>query len=312
MNALHKTLRVVLYHHITDDCSPLTNSLGVTTSAELFTAHLDYYQRHYAIVDLTAVIERRLPRRALLISFDDCYRSVASVAAPMLATRGLPGVAFVNTRCLETPRLMLDNLLSVAMSMHGAAAVARAIDAPNSLSAATNVAQLLDSVIAPRPWSWRRGLEQRIVDRLQIDEAMLIREHEPYFSVGDLHALRRCGIEIGCHTASHVHCRCLDRNGAEKEIAGAWKTLEAWAGQRVRAFSFPYGSAADHTPMARSVLEALGCEATFVVEGRCNSERLAQPLRRISPRDCPVERLAWELEVKPLLRACRGRLMRAA
>lgn len=66
----------------------------------LFEAQLDSLGRAgWTFVDLDAALaalsgERELPRKALLLTFDDAYADLLEVAAPILAARGLPGVVF--------------------------------------------------------------------------------------------------------------------------------------------------------------------------------------------------------------------------
>lgn len=66
----------------------------------LFEAQLDaLLASGWSFVDLDAVLaglagERELPRKALLLTFDDAYADLLDVGCPILAERGLPGVVF--------------------------------------------------------------------------------------------------------------------------------------------------------------------------------------------------------------------------
>ena len=53
----------------------------------------------WSFVDLDAALaalagEEALPRKALLLTFDDAYADLLEVACPIMAERGLPGVVF--------------------------------------------------------------------------------------------------------------------------------------------------------------------------------------------------------------------------
>lgn len=92
-------MRILAYHAIADlgDDSRLAE-YGVPP--ELFAAHLDtLLARGWNFVDLDAVLaalagERALPRRALLLTFDDAYTDLLEVACPIMVERGVPGVVF--------------------------------------------------------------------------------------------------------------------------------------------------------------------------------------------------------------------------
>lgn len=95
----HSRLRILAYHAIADlSDDPVLAEYGV--APELLAAHLDDLAAHgWRFVDLDAVLawltgRGELPRRAILVSFDDAYTDLLEVAAPLLAERRVPGVVF--------------------------------------------------------------------------------------------------------------------------------------------------------------------------------------------------------------------------
>ena len=104
-------LRAVLYHHVADHSSALIRPARGDGGADVFEAHARRLARDYQVVSLDDVLAE-MPRRALLITFDDGYRSIAEVALPILRRLGLPSVFFVTDECLRRDSLPLDNLLS--------------------------------------------------------------------------------------------------------------------------------------------------------------------------------------------------------
>jgi peptidoglycan/xylan/chitin deacetylase (PgdA/CDA1 family) len=89
--------RVLMYHGFTatdriDDPSQLF------VSTEHFREHLRLIQRRSPIgldTYLAALDGRRAPRRSVLLTIDDGYRSVPELAAPLLAAARVPAVLFV-------------------------------------------------------------------------------------------------------------------------------------------------------------------------------------------------------------------------
>jgi glycosyltransferase involved in cell wall biosynthesis/peptidoglycan/xylan/chitin deacetylase (PgdA/CDA1 family) len=89
---------VLAYHSIADLSDvPVLAEYGI--SPERFATQLTWLRRFgWRFVDLDAVLlglrgEGRLPRRAVLVTFDDCYADLAE-AASLLAERRIPAVAF--------------------------------------------------------------------------------------------------------------------------------------------------------------------------------------------------------------------------
>jgi peptidoglycan/xylan/chitin deacetylase (PgdA/CDA1 family) len=92
-------LRILAYHAIADlSDDPRLAEYGVPP--RLFEAQLDsLIEAGWSFVDLDAALaglagEGELPRRALLLTFDDAYADLLEVGCPILAERGLPGVVF--------------------------------------------------------------------------------------------------------------------------------------------------------------------------------------------------------------------------
>jgi peptidoglycan/xylan/chitin deacetylase (PgdA/CDA1 family) len=70
---------------------------------EIFVGHLNYLREHgWQVIDLLALLRgitapESLPERAALLTFDDGYRSIRTVALPWLLRFGYPAVLFVPT-----------------------------------------------------------------------------------------------------------------------------------------------------------------------------------------------------------------------
>jgi peptidoglycan/xylan/chitin deacetylase (PgdA/CDA1 family) len=90
---------VLTYHAIADlGDDPVLGSFSVPPG--LFARQLDRLLRTgHRFIDgdqLRGVLagESRLPRKPLLLTFDDCYRDLLDVALPLLRARGIPAIAF--------------------------------------------------------------------------------------------------------------------------------------------------------------------------------------------------------------------------
>lgn len=93
------TVLVLAYHGLAD--LPVGSSLrSYSVPPVEFAAQLDTLKRrNYTFIDLTTLLawlsgEAMMPRRAVLISFDDGYEDLLTVAAPVLAAHGIPAVVF--------------------------------------------------------------------------------------------------------------------------------------------------------------------------------------------------------------------------
>ena len=93
---------ILVYHHI-DTATPASTSV----TPERFTNHLDLLAAGgYRVIPLADVVEalrsgKVLPDRAVVLTFDDAYRSVYTEAFPRLRRRGWPFTVFANTDAVD-------------------------------------------------------------------------------------------------------------------------------------------------------------------------------------------------------------------
>lgn len=293
---------IVLYHDIASAPSPFEAGLRITTGPESFAAQLDYFEKHYDFIDLETLLHGPLPRRPLLLTFDDCYRSVLDTARSLLAPRGIPAVLFTNPDVLGPRAPSLDNVLSWYAARYGLESLQKELD----VSGYTSVGALLSGAMALRTATERCEIRERLKQIGGMDDKDLS-SRSAILGPEDLRELGALGVEIGNHTASHVHCRALTATEREEEIIAAQKRLEQICGRPVRSFSVPYGNEADLTPDILETLRGAGHEAIFLVHARSNRFRPAPDIwHRVSLHDEKPTQLNRQLHILPLLRSLKS------
>jgi peptidoglycan/xylan/chitin deacetylase (PgdA/CDA1 family) len=303
-------LRAVLYHHVTDHASSLVDRLAVSTPPDVFESHVRKLARDYEIVSLDEVLSEKLPRRALLITFDDGYRSVAELALPILRRLGVPSLFFVTGACLEHDSLPLDNLLSHLCATVGLDRLGAALD-PDS-RAAGSFSHVLD-LVAAMPYPRRLRVGNELAERFELDQARLRSESGIFLDPDDLAGLAAFGCEVANHTRAHLFCRSIvDETSAHDQLVEHARRLESLTGRPVRAFSYPYGHRDDATPIVERVLRESGHEASFLAESRPHPRGTVGSLwNRVALDGCPAWRVGAELELMPALRAAHDRVRKA-
>ncbi len=305
--------RVVVYHHISHDKDCLVRHLGVTTSPETFRKHLAYYSRNYDIICEADLLGGKLPRRALLITFDDLYRSVLDVAGPLLREASAPALLFVNPASIMHHTIPFDNLISLAYERLGAgqmmSLLGQARAAP--LTAPQIIAQL---VCLLRP-DQVLSLRAEIIKALGTTESDLWASTRLFMTERDLSGLGHCGVDIGNHSMRHMFFRSLAGGEIVSEIAGGKSVLEKIINRSIYSLSVPYGSECDATSDALAIARMSGHRAIFLVHGRCNRKRpVPDVFYRTSPRGVSASVLPLVIEGLPLLRSlwARGRTVSLA
>ncbi len=302
----------VLFHHLTDgrrwrSDDPFIAGLGVDMPADHFVDRVDSLARRYDIVALDDVLTDRPlhhRRRRLLLCFDDAYATVAKLAAPVLAERGLPWCFFLNPGLVGNKVLGLDNLVTYVANTAGLTPLARTAKVP-----VESPGSLLRGHLAGMTPAQRRSFGHRLATEANVDPTALAAHASLYLEPSDVRAMADLGVEIGNHTAEHVSCRMLDEENAEEQVVRSAAEIGALTGRPVRCFAYPYGSFLDATPLVTTHLRSSGHECAFVVQGRRNDDE-TDPFRlhRISLSGADDASNAVELTVLPRLRALRARL----
>src|SRR5688572_25561193 len=94
-SASPRILRVLTYHRV--------------DQPEPFVRHVEHLAARYRVVSAAQVVAALeggppLPRRSVLLTFDDAYRGFARVAWPILRARGCPAALFVPTAYPDSAR----------------------------------------------------------------------------------------------------------------------------------------------------------------------------------------------------------------
>ncbi|MDQ3758040.1 MAG: polysaccharide deacetylase family protein [Actinomycetota bacterium] len=90
----------VLAYHAVGRCAPADDPHNLWVSPEAFRRHLAYLARSRRVVSLADAVDGRVEpgRPAVVVTFDDGYRSVLENAVPLLECHGFPATVFVPTK----------------------------------------------------------------------------------------------------------------------------------------------------------------------------------------------------------------------
>jgi peptidoglycan/xylan/chitin deacetylase (PgdA/CDA1 family) len=306
------SLRCLVFHNIADEPSPFTDGMRVSLTTGEFDSTLTFLASCYTPMRLDDVLDGihggNLPERALLVTFDDAYRSVVEIAAPMCRRHGIPAMFFANAAFLDNHRLAPDNLICYVANSQGMEPIKVA-----ARSVTTGPMPILDSVedvfnefLPTLPLTLRDAFCDNIERIARIDESSLAGKAGLYLTRAQLRELASYDFEIGNHTYSHTHCRHLSDRDRLTEIDLNKAELEVASGSRIRAFSVPYGSSKDLTPALSEHLRRTGHEAVFLSESVANGrDALPSRLDRIGTCAPDANTLFLDLEILPRLRVLR-------
>ena len=309
-------LRCLVIHDVSPAESAFTRGMGVSLTPEALRSALTFVAENYTPVSLDDVLSgdagRALPKRPMLVTFDDGYCSVLHTAVPLCRELGIRPVFFVNAAFIDNHRLAPDNIVCYAVNTAGMEAINRAAMAVKGTAAAPikSMTDVFSNLFPTLSLDERNTFLNALKHEASIDEEKLAAEACLYFTRQDLRKLAALGFEIGNHTYSHARCRSLSAEDVRNEVERNQVELELLTGRPVRSFSIPYGSSADLNTEVKVALKRSGHHAVFLSESVSNREPNSRlPLDRVSLRSTRPDALFFDIEVLPRLRALRNRFI---
>jgi peptidoglycan/xylan/chitin deacetylase (PgdA/CDA1 family) len=181
---------------------------------------------------------RPVPPRAVMLTFDDGYRTLLTHALPVLERYRVPAAIFACTGPIERgTRFWFDAVAERCGEAAADEAKSLPYDRWLALAAKHEMPAAADDPHAP----------------LTVEELRRLAAHEL--------------VTIGAHTVRHPILARAGREVQRDEIARSRRMLEDWLGRPVNAFAYPNGRPAiDFTDDTIDALEAAGMECAFSME----------------------------------------------
>ncbi len=297
---------IVVYHDLSTARSPLTDQINVTTDPDIFRRHVQYFARNFDLIGPDDLTSDPLPKRPLLITFDDVYKSVLEVGGPILREFNAQSIWFINPESVAAETLPLDNLLSLAVVQLGGVAVAGLLGVPRWTGA--SAADLISAHLPTLSYAHIQELKTQVCKRLGQTESDLRRQSNMFIETADLQRLRHYRIGAGNHSLTHTFFRALSPAELDTEIRVSREMLEHLTGQSVTYLAIPYGHEADATAAALDTARSSGHTAIFLVHGRSNYSMPANDVYyRVAPGNVRPELLPVSIHILPRLRTLRDR-----
>jgi glycosyltransferase involved in cell wall biosynthesis/peptidoglycan/xylan/chitin deacetylase (PgdA/CDA1 family) len=257
-------LPVLMYHRVAPrDADHGFDPVLLSATPDVFAAQVERLSRTSRLLSLDDVIairrgQRRLPERAVLLTFDDAYAGFLQWAWPVLRAHDVPCVVFVPTAYPGHPeRQFWWEDLYRALQASPKAELATPLGTLDLTSAAARTAacrRLSDWVKATDHEVAMRHLDDWLDD---LGRATPVRTTMDWDQLRDLAA---AGVAVAPHSRSHAMLDRLPPAALADEIDGSIAEIRANLGDCPPAFCFPAGQ---RSPAVRAELERAGVEVAF-------------------------------------------------
>ena len=295
---------ILMYHSVMKDPTRESDSLGgIVHSEAVFCAQMEMLARDYHPISLDHAVKylrdgEDLPRRSVVVTFDDGYADNHDVAMPILNQCAVPATFYVTVDCIENKRLPWPSRLRFAFrrtnvgSWTDPQTKSWSLRTPGSreeafLSACDSCCQLSGAA------------QEEFIRRVERDLQTCLPDQSgsPMMSYDKLRELTRHGHIVGSHTMTHPNMAYIREDEAQRELADSKQRLEAQLGASIKHFSYPCPALSPHWS-ERTVEQsrALGYETGVTTNsGLTRRGDNLLSLKRLHPTKA-VEGLRWNLE----------------
>jgi peptidoglycan/xylan/chitin deacetylase (PgdA/CDA1 family) len=295
---------ILMYHSVMPDPVAHTDSLGGLIHSEFeFRAQMGLLSCDYHPASLDEVVDslnsrKDLPKRTVVVTFDDGYTDNSEVAMPILNQLGIPATFYVTVDCVEQRKLPWPSRLRFAfrktklrawMDSRGKSWPLDDSDSRERafLAACDDCCQLSGKVQE----DFVCGIEQQLQAAAPGDLSSLMMSYD------QVRSLAHHGHIVGSHSMTHPNMAYLTADEAKIELAESKQRLEKELKVPVKHFSYPCPALTPHwSEQTVAQSRSVGYDSAVTTSGgltRCGDNPLS--LKRIRPTKTAAG-LRWNLE----------------
>jgi peptidoglycan/xylan/chitin deacetylase (PgdA/CDA1 family) len=235
------------YHHTVSD-EPLLHlqHLYRFKNRNQFSDDLDFLLRHFNPISVADLIEavhtrKQLPAKTFLLSFDDGFREVHDVIAPILRTKGVPAVFFINPAFIDNKALFYRCKISLLIET-----LRRADSGGSLLAAAASQLNCSDTRLTTICQQLRTITQEdaHILDALAQLAGLSFDDYlnrvQPFMTTAQLQTLHQQGFTIGGHSWDHPYYELLSEDMQVRQTMDSCRFVQSFVAGKPMVFSFPH------------------------------------------------------------------------
>lgn len=293
-----------MYHRVS---APRVDPFEICVKPEHFTDQVACLRAHFPMLsmdELAAGLKgSRLPKRAVVLTFDDGYADLLSYVAPVLASHKVPATTFVTVGGLgRRSAFWWDELARMLFKERGTPLSLQLTVGHETftwhtqgLRRQTEMEIYYEIHRLLRPLSEMERHDALLALRSQSGPLPPAPQGDRPLSVAELRALASTGwMGIGAHTMTHPMLSAQPENTQRWEIMESRTRLEALVGESIDSFAYPHG---DLGPSTAKLVRECGFRLAFtaaagLVRNRTDTYRLP----RLAAPDCDGAALCRQLD----------------
>lgn len=235
------------FYHLVSPQTPLhIKHLYPVITPEQFEEDLEFMLKHFSPVEANDLLplangEKRTHKPPLFLSFDDGFRELTTVVAPILLAKGIPATFFVSPAFVGSKDMLYRCKQSIIIE--------KVRTLGNSFKAPNFLIELWGKGIERKKVFERKLLNlnynhteliERIAKEFEIDFKSYLIKQQPYLSLEELNGLARQGFTIGAHGVDHPSFADIPFEQQVYQVEQSLEWVQTNIPNQPRMFAFPF------------------------------------------------------------------------
>jgi peptidoglycan/xylan/chitin deacetylase (PgdA/CDA1 family) len=310
-NLFKKNNRAIVlgYHHVVDDGAAVGEPPTIYSSKQKFDKLMKILSKKFQVISLSLLVDlirknEPIPKRCVVITFDDGYKDNYEIAYPILLKHKLPATIFLTTRPIDSAGLLSMQKIYLLLQYFGLAKLAglfsaklpKSIDLPEKLNVEKlkilRQKQILSELLDFDLYSYQ-GMN--LIDQI-FAESGLPDKNNLFLNLKESKEMQNNNIDFGVHTVNHPRLSALNYHDQENEIVEAKNVCERILDRPMSMFCYPFGDTSSFNSSTIEILMKNGFTAACTInyDKVGNQTNMFELPRRIV-NDQPIHELVCEI-----------------
>lgn len=238
-------LLIAYFHILSDEDVIHVKHLYKYKNTRQFNEDIDFILKSYSPISLRELFNsiknsHRLPENAFLLTFDDGYREINDIVAPILLEKGIPATFFVCSAFTDNNQLWYRNKASLLIERYQRS---RSTSLELKLSVLLRSRKLKFDDIPSGILSvsyLQRDLLDDIANVLEVDFNDYLHTHKPYLTSDHIKKLIENGFTMGAHSIDHPQYFLLPLEEQLRQTMKSVRFVRETFHLDYGVFSFPF------------------------------------------------------------------------
>ncbi len=270
---------IPFYHIVSDSKNELISNLYRYRTVNEFNNDLDSFQKYYQFIDIKQLLNfqknrTKLPKNALLLTFDDGMREMYEIVAPILLKRGIPATFFLTTDFLNNKKLFFRNKVSLLIEYF--IKNKQSIN-ENSLKQIFQKYQVtfrnIEENLRQIKFNQNQLLSE-IAQLFEIDFEKYLEKNKPYLTDNQILELIKSGFGIGAHSLNHTRYNEISTQEQITQTIESVNIIRNKYELDYGAFAFPFSDSGVSASFFSEISKSNTIDLVFSADGFLDDECL--------------------------------------